>query len=256
MPPVGAWSILPLHPRPESGVNRKWAQVHFFSCCEEPLVTPENVDRYALAARVHALLAPELAAEGWDLIDVRLFRGGGRLQVRLYVDLPGDRRIDLDGCAEASRTASMHLEEADLFPGAWVLEVSSPGIRRPLRTEAHFAAVVGRDVELKWRGESDAGRPVNLRGRLETVEDGLLTIAPVAPRDADPDDRPAPVTLPVADVLEANLDHDFDAQAVIREDRRRRKEDRRARRAERRGGKRSRPKKKDAGPAKTDERDG
>jgi ribosome maturation factor RimP len=194
----------------------------------------DNLDRYALAARIHDLLATELGAEGWELVDVRVFRGGGRLQVRLYVDLPGEERIDLDGCARASRAASMFLEEADLFGGAWVLEVSSPGIRRPLRTEEHFRAVVGRDVELKWRPlDQPTARPQNLRGRLEAVEEGRLEITPVASQDAAEAVAPEPVTVPLAAVLEANLDHDFDAQAVIREDRRRRKEDRRSKRAAR-----------------------
>jgi ribosome maturation factor RimP len=204
-------------------------------------VSRENLDRYALAARVQELLTPELAAEGWDLLDVRIFRGGGRLQVRLYVDLPGDARIDLDGCARASRSASMFLEEVDLFPGAWVLEVSSPGIRRPLRTEAHFAAVVGRNVELTWRPPAaPTSRPATLKGRLEAVADGQLTIQPAAPAGSS-DETPDAVVVPLTAVLEANLDHDFDAQAVIRDDRRRRKQDKRDRRAARkkRGGKHS-----------------
>jgi ribosome maturation factor RimP len=233
-------------------------------------VSQENVDRYALAARVHALLAPELAAEGWDLVDVRVFRGGGRLQVRLYVDLPGEERIDLDGCAQASRAASMFLEEVDLFGGAWVLEVSSPGIRRPLRTEAHFAAVVGRDVEMKWRSRGEARK---LRGRVTDVADGTVTVSPAGVRAAVADEEAADeeaaaaeaapqdeaVRVPVAEILEANLDHDFDAQAVIREDRRRRKLEQRDKRADRRQ-KRSRPKKGGAdhsGPGSdTEERDG
>jgi ribosome maturation factor RimP len=193
----------------------------------------ETPDRYAQAASLFAMLAPELESEGFELVDVRIFRGGGRLQVRLSVDLPGDARIDLDGCARASRAASMFLEEADPFGGAWVLEVSSPGIRRPLRTEAHFAAVEGRDVTVKYRSP-DASRPVNLRGRLEQVADGTLTIAPAAAQDAAQDEVPEPVTIAVDQVLEANLDHDFDVQEVIREDRRRRKDERRQKRQSRR----------------------
>lgn len=199
----------------------------------------DNVDRYALAARILAHLTPELAAEGWDLLDVRVFQGGGRLQARLYVDLPGPERIDLDGCAAASRTASHLLEEADLFPGAWVLEVSSPGIRRPLRRPEHFAAVVGQNVEVKWRPLAGGGRPLNLRGRLDAVADGRLTITPAAPQAAAGEEAAAPeaVTVPLESVLEANLDHDFDAQAVIRADRRRRKDDKREARRGRRKGK-------------------
>jgi len=197
-------------------------------------VPRENLDRYALAARINDLLASELEAEGWELVDVRVFQGGGRLQVRLYVDLPGENRIDLDGCARASRAASMFLEESDVFPGAWVLEVSSPGIRRPLRTEAHFAAVVGRDVELKWRPpEAPTSRPQSLRGRLDGVADGILTVTPAGPQDTADEPAPEQVAVALAAVLEANLDHDFDAQAVIREDRRKRKEDRRQKRADR-----------------------
>lgn len=216
----------------------------------------DNLDRYALASRILEHLTPELAAEGWDLLDVRIFRGGGRLQARLYVDLLGDERIDLEGCAAASRTASMLLEAADLFPGPWVLEVSSPGIRRPLRREEHFAAVVGQDIELKWRPPANpTGRPNSLRGRLQDVVSGRLMIMPVAPQRETPDAMssppPAAVEVPVAAVLEANLDQDFDVQAVIRADRRRRKNDKQARRG-RRGKKGGRA----SGAAADDERDG
>lgn len=219
-------------------------------------MSQENVDRYALAARVHGLLAPELEAEGWDLLDVRIFRGGGRLQLRLYVDLVGEERIDLDGCAAASRAASMYLEEADIFPGAWVLEVSSPGIRRPLRTAAHFEAQVGAEVAVTWR---ERGVKHNLRGHVQAVADGTVHIVPLLRPEQPEDEAPALVAVPVADVLEANLEHDFDVQAVIREGRRQKKQEKRDKRAQRRP-KRSRPKKKDTGPddpePATDEKDG
>lgn len=223
----------------------------------------ETVDRYALATRIHALLRPELEAEGWDLVDVRIFRGGGRLQVRLSVDLLGDQRINLDGCARASRAASMFLEEADFFEDAWVLEVSSPGIRRPLRTLDHFAAVLGEDVELKWRPDGDpTARPANLRGRLVAADEGILRIELPPRQDAGDmveSEVDEVVEVPLTAVLEANLDHDFDAQAVIRDDRRRRKQDKRDERSARRK-KRHRPRKRgndgDASEPGTDERDG
>jgi ribosome maturation factor RimP len=203
-------------------------------------LAPENLDRYALAARILEHLTPELAAEGYDLLDVRIFQGGGRWQTRLYVDLLGEERITLDGCAGASRSASMLLEASDLFPGPWVLEVSSPGIRRPLRRVEHFEAAVGRDVEVKWRPLSaPTSRPRNLRGRLEAVAEGQLTIAPVTGQGeaaaAGEAASTAPLSIPLAAVLEANLDRDFDVQAVIREDRRRRKDEKKARRGKRQG---------------------
>jgi len=189
------------------------------------------MDRWAMAARILALLEPELAPAGFDLLDVRIFQGGGRYQVRVYVDLV-DGGINLDQCAQAARTVGMLLEEADLFADQYVIEVSSPGIRRPLRTDAHFAAAVGQDVELK----TAEGR---LKGRLEAYADGVLT---VVPRGEDA----VPRTVRAGELREANLDPEFDVQALINADRRRRKDDKRAERAERadRKGGRSRPRKR------------
>jgi ribosome maturation factor RimP len=203
-------------------------------------VAAEEFDRYALADRVYDLLAGDLAAEDLELVDVRIYRGGGRLQVRLYVDAPGETPVDLGGCVRASRTAGMLMESADLIPGPYVLEVSSPGVRRPLRTEAHFVAAVGMPVELRVRG--GAGRPRRVRGRLESVYAGTLRVAPLAANEdeggaqagAVGEDRYAePVDLRRTDVLEANLDEDLDAQALINADRRRRKEEKKQLREER-----------------------
>lgn len=217
----------------------------------------EELDRYALADRLFALLADELTAEGLELVDVRIFRGGGRLQVRLYVDAPGEERIDLDGCMRASRSAGMVLEAADPIAGPYVLEVSSPGVRRPLRTDAHLAEAVGRPVELRVRGD---GKPRRLRGRLDAWDGEALLVAPleaggdpIADEATDGEPEPAAVgdesaatpSPPVArrygtptpirrrDVLEANLDEDLDVQALINADRRRHKEEKRQLREER-----------------------
>lgn len=197
-------------------------------------MSPDSLDKHALAARILDQLTPELEAEGWDLLDVRIYQGGGRWQVRLYVDLLGADHIDLDGCAAASRTASLLLEGTDWFPGPWVLEVSSPGTRRPLRRVAHFQAAVGRNIELRWRLPTDAGRrPQHLRGRLDAVAADRLTIIPQPARDAAPDQAALAVTVPLQAVLEANLDEDVDVQALIRADRRRRKDAKRTRRGRR-----------------------
>ncbi len=200
----------------------------------------EEFDRYALADRLYDLLAGDLAAEDLDLVDVRIYRGGGRLQVRLYVDAPGEAHVDLEGCMRASRTAGMLLEAADPISGPYVLEVSSPGVRRPLRTEAHFAEAVGKPVELRVRG--GAGRPRRVRGRLESVYAGTLRVAPLAANEdeggaqaGDAGERRYgdPVDLRRVDVLEANLDEDLDVQALINADRRERKEEKRKLREER-----------------------
>lgn len=208
----------------------------------------EELDRYALADRLYDLLAGDLAAEDLELVDVRIFRGGGRLQVRLSVDAPGEDQVNLEGCVRASRTAGMLMEAADLIPGPYVLEVSSPGVRRPLRTDAHFAAAVGKPVELRVR--SGSGRPKRVRGRLESAYAGTLRVAPLASSGDGASSKDGassedggeaagerrydePVDLRRDDVLEANIDEDLDVQALINAERRQRKEEKRKLREER-----------------------
>jgi ribosome maturation factor RimP len=205
------------------------------------LAEGNQADLQELAGRVIDLLDPELASDGFELLDVRIFRGGGRVQLRIYVDL-ADGGISLGQVATASRTVGMLLEEADLFAGQYVIEVSSPGIRRPLRTLAQYEGAVGHKVDLK------VGGGPRLRGLLEEIEGQTLVIRTVAKTvetgDADHDESGEKeiVRMDLDRILEGNLDPEFDAQALINADRRRRKEARRSKRRAKAGGKKSRPK--------------
>lgn len=214
------------------------------------------LDRNAVRRRMIDLLEAELAAVGFELLDVRLFAGGGRLSLRVYLDTEGG--IDLEGCARASRTIDMLLEEARLIDEPYVIEVSSPGVRRPLRTRAHFGAHVGERIEARV---ARGGRPAVVHGTLLSADETGLTLLAPPPRaapadgagaeeaDAPPraaavpagdgaaaagDDAaaPAPVETRLAygDVLSANLDPDFDIHALINADRRRRRDERREQR--------------------------
>jgi len=196
-------------------------------------------DTKAIARRVIEVLEAELAAGGFELLDVRVFQGGGRFQLRIFVDeasSPGG--ISMGAVARASRTASMLLEEADLFVGQYVIEVSSPGIRRPLRTRAHFETAVGEKVDLKVAGSS------RVRGVLQEVVGDELVVQPALSEESEPEGDNKPVRVPLNTVLEANLNPDFDAQALINADRRERKDTRRRLREEKskRKKKKSRPK--------------
>lgn len=186
-----------------------------------------------LARKVLALLEPELLREGYSLLDVRIFRGGGRLQIRISVDTPDG--ISLGEVAAASRTVSIVMDQADMVDDRYVLEVSSPGIRRPLRTADHFAAVVGQKVDLKVSGRE---RPVRIKGVLTKAEGDTLEVTPQ-------EEDAVPVTVKVGRVLEGNLDADFYPQKLINADRRRRKDERRTARAEnKKAGRKARPRKK------------
>lgn len=182
-----------------------------------------------IATKVIELLEPELAADGFDLLDVRVFQGGGRFQLRVYVDTL-DGGINLDQCTRASRTVGMLLEEADLIADKYVIEVSSPGVRRPLRKLHHFQAAVGQKVDLKLHG---AGGPRRVRGVLQELQDDRVVVLPVAADGEEPVADVEPVTVDLGRIREANLDPEFDAQALINADRRRQREEKRKERRER-----------------------
>ena len=113
----------------------------------------------------------------------------------------------------------MLLEEADPFPGQYVIEVSSPGIRRPLRKIEHYQAAVGSRVDLKVMGPGAR----RVRGVLQEVRGDQLVVLPDAagPTEGEPSpEAPAEMTVAFRKILEGNLDPEFDAQALINADRR------------------------------------
>lgn len=195
-----------------------------------------------LAAEVIALLEGELAKQGFALLDVRVFRGGGRVTLRIFVDTESGG-ITLDEVATASRTCGMLLEEADRLAEAYVLEVSSPGVRRPLRTREHYLAAVGQRVDVKVAVTDGSKR---LRGTLLEVGAASVTIRPVPRADAEPGaPEPKPVTLGMGRLREGNLDPEFDVQAIIHADRRQKKDAKQQARRERPARRKGRPKNRD-----------
>ena len=95
----------------------------------------------ARADDIRDLVAPVVGALGCSVYDVEVAGSGKARTVRVLIDREGG--VDIDAIAEATRAISPLLDEADPVAGAYLLEVSSPGVERPLRTPAHFAAAVG-----------------------------------------------------------------------------------------------------------------
>lgn len=100
--------------------------------------------------KVRALAAPLAQQEGLELVDVEFGGGGGRQTLRLYIDKPGG--VSLDDCTAVSRSVSAALDVEDPLQGAYDLEVSSPGLDRPLRTPEHFQKFAGEKARLKTYG--------------------------------------------------------------------------------------------------------
>jgi len=117
--------------------------------------------------RLWSLLEPFLAAEGVELDDLEV-AGGGRGRV-VKVTLDADPALGVDRIAELSRSISRLLDEEDPFPESYRLEVSSPGLERPLRRPAHYRKSVGRDIAVKTMEPVDGER--SHRGVLDQVDE-------------------------------------------------------------------------------------
>ncbi|MDQ2971449.1 MAG: ribosome maturation factor RimP [Pseudomonadota bacterium] len=120
------------------------------------------MDVQALAARV----APALGELGLECLGVEWAPGHGGDLLRLYIDRDGEP-VTVDDCEVASREISTLLDVEDPIQGHYVLEVSSPGIDRPLFNAAQFARFVGDEVKVTLKLPRDGRR--RLRGRIVEV---------------------------------------------------------------------------------------
>lgn len=123
-----------------------------------------------MADELFDMLAATVDRLGLDLVDLE-HRSG---LLRVVVDRPGG--VDLEAIAEATRAVSATLDEHDPFPGQrYTLEVSSPGVERPLRTPAQFTRALGELVSVRRRTGAEGERRV--QGELTAVDDDGVTVA-------------------------------------------------------------------------------
>jgi ribosome maturation factor RimP len=125
-----------------------------------------------LEARLWDLIGPYLAAEGIEMDDLEVRGGGGARLVRVTLDAPGG--LDVEAIAQASQGLSRLLDQADLLPGAYTLEVGSPGLERELRRPAQFAKALGREVVVTTREPLEGGKRHS--GVLEAVTGETVTL--------------------------------------------------------------------------------
>lgn len=126
-----------------------------------------------LKQSIAGALTPALEKAGFELVDIKLARYGKSSRLQLFIDTQTDAGVTIDDCAQASRVADEILEAEQFFEGRYNLEVSSPGIDRPLVTERDFRRRIGRTISIDF---IDPARS-RLHGELEGIENGRVTLA-------------------------------------------------------------------------------
>ncbi len=147
-----------------------------------------------LEDRILPMIEPISKDLGFDIVRLRVMGGSGRKRLQIMAERP-DGSMGVDDCANLSRSISAILDVEDPFDGAWELEVSSPGVDRPLTALEHFARWEGFEARL------ELDRLVEGRKRFSGVLAGVEGEAVLL----DPPDEDATLSIPFDWIAEARL---------------------------------------------------
>lgn len=126
-----------------------------------------------VVAAVRTAVVPVIESLGYDVWDVEYVKEGADMYLRITIDRP--EGITIDDCETVHRAIDPVLDEADPIEDAYHLEVSSPGLERDLRTDAHFAACMGKEIEVRLYAPAD-GAKVWTGELLGLSEDGSVRL--------------------------------------------------------------------------------
>jgi len=130
---------------------------------------------------VRGALEPVVARLGLELVDVEVVGQGRARTLRVTVDREGG--VDLDAITSATQAVSPELDQLDPFGGTYTLEVSSPGVERPLRRPAEFRRFVGTPISVKTT--ELVGDQRRWRGALVAADDDGIDLRPDEPGDGE-----------------------------------------------------------------------
>ena len=133
----------------------------------------KSVESNQVERRVREIAQALADQSGLELVLVEFLRGAGRATMRLTIDREGG--VTLDDCASFSRRVGAELEAEDPIPGAYTLEVSSPGLDRRLVKEQDYARFRGRTARITLRAPLEGRR--NFQGVLEGLEGSEIVLA-------------------------------------------------------------------------------
>ena len=122
--------------------------------------------------KTEKLLEPILEANHFELVDVEYVKEGGSWYLRAYIDKPGG--ITVDDCEIVNRALGDLLDDHDFIEESYILEVSSPGLGRPLKKERDFARSLGEEVEI--RTYRMVNKQKEFRGILKAYDKDTVTI--------------------------------------------------------------------------------
>ncbi len=149
-----------------------------------------------LAGRAEELIRSVVEAEGFELVHVEFQPRGAASKLRVYIDKPGG--VNLADCQQVSRQVGVFLDVEDLVPHQYTLEVSSPGIERPLFRPTDYRRFAGSEIRLTVLEKIDGRR--NFQGRLLGLVNGLVEL----------DTGGEILRIPLERVKKANLVYHFD----------------------------------------------
>ena len=145
--------------------------------------------------KAEALLSPIVESNGFELVDVEYVKEAGNWYLRGYIDKPGG--ITVNDCETVSRAFSDRLDEDDYIEDSYIMEISSPGLDRPLKKEKDFARSIGKLVEIRTY------RPIEKQkefcGELTAYDNNSVTI----------DEEGTPRTFDKKDIALVRLAIDF-----------------------------------------------
>ncbi len=158
-------------------------------------------NRQSTEEKAREICEPLIAAEGLELLDVEFLRENGEWILRLFIDNPAGK-VGVDECQTASKAVDLALDVEDFIPQAYSLEVSTPGVNRPLKKPEHFQRVLGKKVRLKTFGPLGEPPRKNFLGQLKAVEGDTVTVEV---------EGAGAFSIALKDIAKANLEFEFES---------------------------------------------
>lgn len=121
---------------------------------------------------IQKMIQEDVRDEGFELVEVQFNRAKGRFLLRIFMD--HEKGVDLSDCERVSQRISDSLDTVDLIPGSYVLEVSSPGLDRPLKREEDFVRYRGQRVMLTFGTPHE--KIQSIEGKILGIEEHTLCI--------------------------------------------------------------------------------